>query len=222
MEKIYKNKPLLFLLAGGFVWWKYGKMGTLIFDKAFFLAAVAIIFIFIADGYERAWKYDSPQIVTANDHGSCDMRITPAGQKYVLIKKGSILVSGWYSQGGEGTYVLPIHLVNQFETVITSSAVVQEVELGALPPAAFNILNGNKEFKPPYLYGEAPISAISADETVDELVQKINTLNRQVNWYQDRVSDLTQEIERYMSHTYRLADRKTWYKLLVGKEEDND
>jgi len=220
MEKLFKNKIFVFLACGVFVWWKYGKMGIITIDKALFFAMLVFGFLTLVSAYDKAWKYESPQVVCANDHGSTDMRMIPAGENYVLIKKGGILTGGWHMEGSEGTWILPRRFVSQGENVIMSPIVVEETALVALPPSVYETLVTNDQYKPPYLYGEIPLGILSTgDETVDELYNQIKALQRQVNWYQDRVSDLTQEIDRYMSHTYRITDRKKWYQLLVGKNE---
>lgn len=134
--------------------------------------------------YDRAWKYDSLHIICANDHGSTDLKMHPAG-KDILIQKGAILTD-WVMEGKDGTYILPRKYVCQSENVLISSVVVEETNLNALPPAVYRIVSENpSKFKPPYLYGESPIfSWVEHEQKVEGLDQKITALNQQVNWYQ--------------------------------------
>lgn len=231
MTSLLKNKGIWALALGAFVYWKYGDWGVITIDKALFLALATGMLALWSDSQYKAWKYDSPQILTPNEHGSTDMRITPAGEGMVLVKKGGILTAGWHSGGSDGTYVLPTRYVYVGDNAIISSVVVEETDVYELPPSVYELISQNSEFKPPYFFGQVPIRALDGtiltgeqekEELVEHLLQKEKMLNRQVNWLRKRLQEATLEIDNLMSHYRRATQKDKWYEALYKKGEDSE
>lgn len=226
-----KNKAVWALLLGAFVYWKYGDWGVISIDKALFLALAIGMLAMWSDCQYKAWKYDSPQIITPNEHGSTDMRIIPAGQEFVLVKKGGILTAGWHSSGGDGTYVLPTRYVYAGDQTIITSIVVTETDLYDLPPVVHEIISQYPEFKPPYYYGRTPLAALDGkisvteqekEEMIEYLLQKEKMLNRQINWTRKRLQEATMEIDNLMSHYRRATEKDKWYEALYKRGENSE
>jgi len=221
IEKILKNKLVILGILGLFYWWKHGKMGIVQIDKVLLIDLLVFMIILIGDGYQRAWKYDSPQVVSPSSHHSYDGTIYPAGE-YVLIQLGGILTD-WRMEGKDGTIVLPRDKVFQGEGVVITPVVVEETDLRALPPSVFQkIRREESKFKPPYYYGTSTISAWTTDpDEVAQVNQKIETLNMRINWYQEEFPQAVSEIDHYFSHMKRTVEGdKFLAKLRWGKEEN--
>lgn len=217
LEKIYKNKFILLAILGVFVWWKKGKMGYVQFDKAIFFAGIIFIIIILFENLEKAWKYESPQFVCANLHGSTNMVITPVDE-YALVKKGGILTD-WVMEGTDGTFIIPLNSLFCGKNVIISSILVEETDLYALPPPVFTFIKNRPDFKPPFFYGEFPLFTWENWRIeLTELKEKINALHRMFNWLQEQHKIATQEVDNYISHIRRITKEDSYWKLFEKRD----
>ncbi|MBU7045055.1 MAG: hypothetical protein HXS54_01350 [Theionarchaea archaeon] len=226
MEIITKNKLIVFLLICAFIFIAKDKMGNLVINKAFFFGALIIVGILMWDALDRAWKYDSPQIVTANLHCSTDKELTPCGI-YVLATMGSILTDEFHMKGSEGTLILRQDQIYEGKNVIIAPVIVEQYEDIYLPDKVYDLVRDSREFKPPYYFGDEIITEYTeilteSGESIEILKNKVKTLQGQVNWHRDRLSEQTRELDNVISHMRRITDKKSIWKTLFSKGEDNE
>lgn len=216
-----RNKAIFFGALIIFFIWKHGKMESVSIDKALFIDMLIAATVLIWEGFNRAWKYDSPHIVTPSTHHSFDGTIHHAGP-HIMIKLGGILTD-IRMEGKDGTIVLPRDEVFEGEGVVITPIVVEETDPRLLPPKVYaKIKRTGKKFKAPYLYGKATISAWNTDpHEIARLNAEIETLNQRINWYQEEFPQVVGEIDKYMSHMKRVVGEEgPLAKLRWGKEEN--
>lgn len=226
INDILKNKLVWLLLAVAFTYWYWDKWGCAQIRKSLLISAILFLTASFFDIQYKAWKHDSPQIVTPNSHGSTDMQVTPAGT-YLVIKKGAIFTAGWHVEGADGTYVLPSHLAYKGKNTIMSPVIVENTDIHQLPEAVYNlIMESGNEFKPPYLYGEKTLKDLNQildgkNGTLEILDSKNKVLQAEVNWLNQRLREMQRELENLMSHLHRVTQGDKWYKALITKSEED-
>ena len=226
MEIIMKNKLIVFLVICVFIFLQKDKMGDLVINKAFFLGLAIMIGILMWDAFDRAWKYDSPQLVTANLHCSTDKELTPCGP-YILVQMGSILTSEIHIKGNDGTVILNQAHIYEGKNVIIAPVIVELIDLINLPDKVYELIRDTKEFKPPYYIEDRTIAEFEkilaeGGESIEELKQKVKTLQGRVNWLTDRLNEANRTLENVISHMRRITDKKSIWKALFSKEEENE
>jgi len=203
------------ILAVIFAIFMRGRLGSVTYDKAVFLACIFVVGAVMAKSAIIMWKNATAKIIFNYGHSTTDGEIIPAGSFGIL--RPAVKAYQWYFKL-PGAYVAPLDALHKAGPNILINAKMDMVGLDEMPIEARTVIR-EKNIKGPYFLGFADDEQYSkvlddpeqasglARPDVSYLIDEIKKVNKQVTLRERILSGDVRAIEDYVAGASRISSR---------------